>query len=79
MLNAVREERTVRESRDRVVECLVCELILERIPAPEYDEGAPFQAIVTNLDASPYLGRLALCRVRNGRVTKASYLPPPKP
>jgi GTP-binding protein len=46
------------------------ELILERIPAPEYDEGHPFQALVTNLDASPYLGRLALCRVRNGYVRK---------
>ena len=45
----------------------LCELILERIPAPEYEEGHPFQAIVTNLDASPYLGRLALCRVRNGQ------------
>ena len=42
------------------------ELILERIPAPEYEPGAPLQAHVTNLDASPYLGRLALCRVRNG-------------
>src|SRR5437763_7200126 len=45
----------------------LCELILERIPAPEYDAGHPFQALVTNLDAAPYLGRLALCRVRNGR------------
>ncbi len=42
------------------------ELILDRIPAPEYELGAPLQAHVTNLDASPYLGRLALCRVRNG-------------
>src|SRR3974390_466186 len=48
----------------------LCELVLERIPAPEYDEGHPFQALVTNLDASPYLGRLALCRVRNGHVRK---------
>jgi GTP-binding protein TypA/BipA len=52
----------------------LCELILERIPAPEYDEGVPFQAIVTNLDASPYLGRLALCRVRNGRVSKGQQV-----
>jgi GTP-binding protein TypA/BipA len=48
----------------------LCELILERIPAPQYEEGHPFQALVTNLDASPYLGRLALCRVWNGRVHK---------
>src|SRR5207249_10670276 len=52
----------------------LCELILERIPAPEYDEGHPFQALVTNLDASPYLGRLALCRVRNGRVRKGEQV-----
>src|SRR5436190_9312458 len=44
------------------------DLILERIPAPEYDPDAPLQAHVTNLDASPYVGRLALCRVRNGTI-----------
>src|SRR2546423_2325096 len=44
------------------------ELVLERMPAPEYEEGAPLQAHVTNLDASPYVGRLALCRVRNGTI-----------
>ncbi len=44
------------------------ELMLERIPAPEYDPEAPLQAHVTNLDASPYVGRLALCRVRNGTI-----------
>jgi GTP-binding protein len=42
------------------------ELLLEHIPAPEYDETHPLQALVTNLDASPYVGRLALCRVRHG-------------
>src|SRR5215467_3918091 len=42
------------------------ELFLEHIPAPIYDDDAPLQALVTNLDASPYVGRLALCRVRNG-------------
>ena len=52
----------------------LCELILERIPAPEYEEGHPFQALVTNLDASPYLGRLALCRVWNGRVHKGDQV-----
>ncbi|WP_028708856.1 translational GTPase TypA [Propionicicella superfundia] len=44
--------------------------ILERIPAPSYVEGAPLQAHVTNLDASPYLGRLALCRVVAGTLTR---------
>jgi GTP-binding protein len=43
-------------------------LILEKIPAPTYDEGAPLQAHVTNLDASPYLGRLAVCRVHQGTI-----------
>jgi GTP-binding protein len=46
------------------------DLLVERIPAPVYEEGHPFQALVTNLDASPYVGRLALCRVRNGRARK---------
>ncbi|MGH8908695.1 MAG: translational GTPase TypA [Egibacteraceae bacterium] len=41
-------------------------VLRETIPAPSYEEGAPLQAHVTNLDASPYLGRLALCRIRNG-------------
>lgn len=44
--------------------------ILDTIPAPTYDEGAPLQAHVTNLDASPFLGRLALLRVRQGTLTK---------
>jgi GTP-binding protein len=43
-------------------------LMTERIPAPTYDDGAPLQAHVTNLDASPYLGRLAVCRVHQGTI-----------
>ena len=46
------------------------ETILTAIPAPSYDDEAPLQAHVTNLDASPYLGRLALCRVHNGTISK---------
>jgi GTP-binding protein len=46
------------------------ETIIEKIPAPSYDEGAPLQAHVTNLDASPFLGRLALLRVHNGELRK---------
>jgi GTP-binding protein len=46
------------------------DLMLETIPAPTYIEGAPLQALVTNLDASPYLGRLALCRVHNGTIRR---------
>ncbi len=44
------------------------DLLVERIPAPVYEEDHPLQALVTNLDRSPYLGRLALCRVRQGRI-----------
>ncbi|WP_040158608.1 translational GTPase TypA [Nigerium massiliense] len=43
-------------------------MIWETIPAPEYTEGAPLQAHVTNLDSSPYLGRLALCRIVEGEL-----------
>src|SRR5437762_116178 len=46
------------------------EVLLDHIPAPEHDPAHPFQALVTNLDASPYLGRLALCRVRHGRLRR---------
>jgi GTP-binding protein len=46
------------------------DLLVEHIPAPEHDPEHPFQALVTNLDASPYVGRLALCRVRHGSVKK---------
>jgi GTP-binding protein len=42
----------------------------EHIPAPAFEEGHPLQALVTNLDASPYVGRLALCRVRNGTIRR---------
>ena len=48
--------------------------LLEAIPAPSYDEGAPLQAHVTNLDASPYLGRLALCRVHQGTIRKGQQV-----
>ena len=46
------------------------DVIYETIPAPKYHEGAPLQAHVTNLDSSPYLGRLALCRVHEGEISK---------
>ncbi len=49
---------------------VLLDLLVEHIPAPTYEEGHPFQALVTNLDASPYVGRLALCRIRNGYVRK---------
>jgi GTP-binding protein len=48
--------------------------LIDAIPAPSYDEDAPLQAHVTNLDASPYLGRLALCRVHQGTIRKGQQV-----
>jgi GTP-binding protein len=50
------------------------DLLLQRIPAPTYEPDHPLQALVTNLDASPYVGRLAICRVRNGTITKGQQI-----
>src|SRR5512132_3168827 len=50
------------------------DLLLERIPAPVYDTDHPLQAHVTNLDASPYVGRLALCRVRQGPIRRGQAI-----
>jgi GTP-binding protein TypA/BipA len=44
--------------------------LLEQVPPPSYDDKMPLQAHVTNLDASPFLGRLALCRVHSGTIRK---------
>ncbi|MDP7090142.1 MAG: translational GTPase TypA [Dehalococcoidia bacterium] len=46
------------------------ELLMDNISAPSYEKGHPLQAHVTNLDASPYVGRLAICRVRQGTIRK---------
>ncbi len=48
--------------------------LLETIPAPKYDPEKPMQVHVTNLDASPYLGRLALCRVHQGTIKKGQQV-----
>jgi len=45
-------------------------VLRETVPAPSYDPAAPLQAQVTNLDASSYLGRIALCRVHNGTIQR---------
>ncbi len=50
------------------------ELIRDTVPAPSYTDAHPLQAWVTNLDASPYLGRLALCRVVNGYLKRGQTL-----
>ncbi|HVS27955.1 MAG TPA: translational GTPase TypA [Solirubrobacteraceae bacterium] len=46
------------------------DLLVEHIPAPRYDPAHPLQARVTNLDASPYVGRLAICRVLHGTIAR---------
>jgi GTP-binding protein len=48
------------------------DLLVAQVPAPEFEEGHGLQALVTNLDASPYVGRLALCRVHNGTLRRGA-------
>ncbi|HEY3842741.1 MAG TPA: translational GTPase TypA [Acidimicrobiales bacterium] len=48
--------------------------IIDHVPAPQFEEGAPTQALVCNLSASPYVGRLAICRVHNGELTKGETI-----
>ena len=48
--------------------------IIDHVPAPQYDEEAPTQALVCNLSASPYVGRLAICRVYNGELKKGGTI-----
>jgi len=50
------------------------EMLIRRIPAPQYDDEHPLQALVTNLDASPYLGRLAVCRIMHGTIRKGQQV-----
>jgi len=50
------------------------DVLLAHVPAPTHDPGHPLQALVTNLDASPYLGRLALCRVHHGTLRRGEQV-----
>jgi GTP-binding protein len=50
------------------------DLLVEHVPAPEYDPEHPLQAHVTNLDASPYVGRIAICRVRHGTIKRGETI-----
>ncbi len=50
------------------------ETLLATVPPPEYDPDHPLQALVTNLDASPYVGRLALCRIHHGTLRKGAQI-----
>ena len=49
-------------------------MLLEHIPPPQGDPEAPLQALVTNLDASAFLGRLALIRIYKGRIRKGQQV-----
>jgi GTP-binding protein TypA/BipA len=50
------------------------DVVLETIPPPSHDPAHPLQALVTNLDASPYVGRLALLRVHHGTLRKGAQV-----
>jgi len=50
------------------------ETIMSFIPAPTYEDDHPLQALVTNLDASLYVGRLALCRIRQGTIRRGQQV-----
>jgi GTP-binding protein len=50
------------------------DLLVEHVPPPTFDPDHPLQAHVTNLDASPYVGRLAICRVRHGTIRRGQEL-----
>ncbi len=50
------------------------DVLTEYIPPPQYTEGAPLQALVTNLAASSYVGRLAICRVQEGTIAKGQQV-----
>jgi GTP-binding protein len=50
------------------------ETLLATVPPPEYDPEHPLQALVTNLDADPYVGRLALCRIMHGTLRKGAQI-----
>jgi GTP-binding protein len=50
------------------------ELLVEHVPAPQYEPDHPLQAHVTNLDADSYVGRLAICRVRQGTIRRGETI-----
>src|SRR3954453_3014362 len=50
------------------------ETLLATVPPPAYDPEHPLQALVTNLDASPYVGRLALLRIQHGTIRKGQQV-----
>ncbi len=73
-LQAEQPEGTVAERPAGGSLAPLVDALFAELPAPSYTDGAPLQALVTNLDASPYLGRLALCRVVEGTMRKGQQL-----
>jgi GTP-binding protein len=73
---AGRASRTYEPGKEIQEENLAAllDLLLERIPPPIYEPGHALQALVTNLDASPYVGRLAICRVRHGHIRRGQAI-----
>ena len=69
-----RRARRPRARRARADLEPLFETLLETIPAPSYDPEHPLQALVTNLDASPYVGRLALLRIHHGTLRKGAQI-----
>ena len=48
------------------------DVVLDHVPPPVYDEDAPLRVHVTNLDASPYVGRIAVCRIDSGTLRRGA-------
>ncbi len=70
---ALRYDPATPEQQGQSIEPLL-QLMVDEIPPPRHDPEHPLQALVTNLDASPYVGRLAICRVRNGSIRKGQQI-----
>ncbi|MFV1990209.1 MAG: translational GTPase TypA, partial [Acidimicrobiales bacterium] len=64
------DPRLLAESADEEGLDPFIKVLIDTVPPPSYDEDHPFQALVTNLDADPYVGRLAMCRVRQGKIER---------
>ncbi len=73
---AGRASMTKPDSPDDLADDLtpLFELLVDHLPAPSYVTDHPLQAWVTNLDASQFVGRLAMCRVVNGRIRKGQQV-----
>ena len=73
---AGRASTTKPDSADDLAEDLtpLFELLVDHLPAPTHDPDGPLQAWVTTLDASQFVGRLAMCRIMNGTIRKGQQI-----